>query len=133
MEVFSEIIPNRPPLLTIGGVVSVAAAAETPITIANANRFGYLLHLEAICLVASTTPGNWELRVDTGVTTRLLLQQPVTASVIGTRYCWAFPFPWKTTAQGDVFTIEPSVATMGTWAFFANGFHSSIQLNKSGS
>jgi len=123
---FSEQLPNRPPLLTIGGAVSVAAAAETAITSINANRFGYLLELEAICTVASTAAGTWTLRSGVAGTVRLVLQQPVNPSVVGTRYCWAFPMPWKTDAQGGQFTIQPSAATLGTWIFFANGFHSAL-------
>ena len=56
----------------------------------------------------------------------LNLQMPVAAAPVGTSYCWPFPVPWKTVAKGDVFTIQPSVATMGTWAFIINGFASSI-------
>ena len=123
---FSEQIPTRPPLATPGGAVSIAAAAAVAVSIANANRFGYLQHMEAICTVAGTTAGNWILRDMTAGATLLLLQQPVAVSVVGTRYCWAFPFPWKTQGQGDVFTVEPSAATLGTWVFFVNGFHSSL-------
>lgn len=125
-EQFSEIIPNRPPLLTIGQGVSVAAAAETALSTANANRFGYLLSLEAICTVAGAAAGTWNLRAGVAGTSRLLLRQPITVSVVGTRYCWSFPFPWKTDAKGGQFTIEPSAATLGTWIFFVNGFHSSL-------
>jgi len=123
---FSETLPTRPPLLTVGQAVSVAAAVETALSVINANRFGYLLEVEAICVVAGTTAGTWNLRDGVAGTSRLLLQQPVAVSVVGTRYCWAFPMPWKTNAQSGQFTIQPSAATLGTWIFLVNGFHSSI-------
>jgi len=122
---FSRPITTRPPLLTIGGAVSVAAAAETPITSVLAGNFGYLLELEAICTIASTGAGTWTLRSGVGLTIRLVLQQPINPSVVGTRYCWAFPMPWKTDLAGGQFTITPSAATLGTWIFFANGMYSS--------
>lgn len=113
-------------LMTIGGAVSVAAAAETALTVASPNEFGYLTYMRCDCTVASTTPGTWRLRIGAGGATVLYFQQPVTAAVVGSSYCWPFPVPWKTGAQGGQFTIEPSVATMGTWLFIVNGFYSSV-------
>lgn len=112
-------------LLTIGGRVAVAAAAETPLTIASANQFGYLTYMRADCTIASTTAGYWSLRLAAGGAVVLILSQPVVAAPVGSSYCWPFPVPWKTAAQNGQFTIEPSVATMGTWQFIVNGFHSS--------
>lgn len=113
-------------LATIGGAVSVAAVAETLLTVANATEFGYLVYMRADCIVASTTSGTWSLRLAALGAIALILQQPVVAAPVGSSYCWPFPVPWKNTAQGDAFTITPSVATMGTWIFTCNGFYSSI-------
>lgn len=124
LSVYSDAANIRPRLLTPGGSVAVAAAVETAITLTDALRFGYLSLMEAICTVVSTTAGTWTLRDAMGGATLLVLHQPVTASVVGTRYCWAYPAPWKTAAMAGVFTIQPSVATMGTWQFHVNGFRS---------
>lgn len=113
-------------LATIGQAVSVSAAAETPLTISSPSEFGYLVYMRADCTVAGTTAGFWTLAIKNGGTHVLNLQMPVAAAPIGTSYCWPFPVPWKTTGQGDQFTIMPSVATMGTWIFVVNGFYSSI-------
>lgn len=113
-------------LRTIGGSVTMVAAAETLLTIASANEFGYLVYMRADCTVASTTAGTWSLRLQAASAVVLILQQPVVAAPVGSSYCWPFPVPWKTLAKGDQFTIQPSVATMGTWQFFVNGFHSSL-------
>lgn len=113
-------------LRTIGGSVAMAAAAETLLTVASANEFGYLVYMRADCTVASTTAGTWSLRLQAASAVVLILQQPVVAAPVGSSYCWPFPVPWKTLAKGDQFTIQPSVATMGTWQFFVNGFHSSL-------
>jgi len=113
-------------LATVGGAVAVAAAAETAFTVASANEYGYLTYLRADCSVIGTTAGTWRLRIGLAGATVLLLQMPIPAAPVGTSYCWPFPVPWKTSAQGGVFTLEPSVATMGTWQFICNGFHSSV-------
>lgn len=122
--VYSDAAHIRPRLLTPGGSVSIAGAAETAISTADAARFGYLFLLDAICTAAGTTAGTWTLRRGTAGTIALVLQQPVAAAAVGTRYCWSFPVSWKTDAIGGVFTIQNSVATMGTWAWFVNGFYS---------
>jgi len=112
-------------LLTIGGAVSVAAAAETPITTASANEYAYLVYMRADCTVAGVAAGTWALKNHAGGTTLLLLQMPVAAAPVGTSYCWPFPVPWKTDLRNAQFTLTPSVATMGTWLFVVNGFYSS--------
>ena len=112
-------------LATIGGAVSVAAAAETLITAVSANEFGYLVYMRADCTIAGTTAGTWALRDGAGGNVCLLLQMPVAAAPIGTSYCWPFPVPWKTNDRGKQFTITPSAATLGTWLFTTNGFYSS--------
>lgn len=124
LSVYSDAANVRPRLLTPGGSVAIAAAVETAITVADAFRFGYLSLMEAICTVASTTAGTWTLRDALAGATLLVLHQPVTVSVVGTRYCWAYPVPWKSATLGGIFTIQPSVATMGTWQFHVNGFRS---------
>lgn len=123
--VLSEPLNVRPALLTVGGGVDVAAAADTALTVADALRFGYLLYLQAVCLAASTTVGDWVLKDAMGGTTLLTIRQPVAVSDVGKEYCWPFPHPWKTAALGGQFAIAPSVATMGTWRFICNGFRSS--------
>lgn len=113
-------------LATIGGGVSVAAAAETPLTVASANEFGYLVYMRADCTAAGTTAGSWALKIGVAGTTVLNLQMAQAAALAGTSYCWPFPVPWKTTAKGGQFTITPSVGTLGTWIFIVNGFYSSL-------
>lgn len=113
-------------LMTIGMGVAVAAAAETPITVASAQEFGYLVYMRADCTVAGTTAGFWNLNIGVAGTNVIDFQMPVAAAPVGTSYCWPFPVPWKTTAKGGQFTITPSVATMGTWVFIVNGFLSSL-------
>jgi hypothetical protein len=111
---------------TIGNSVTVAAAAETAITSSSNREFGYLVYMRADCTVAGTTAGVWTLKDGAAGNVLLNLQMPVAAAPVGTSYCWPFPVPWKTSAQGGQFTLTPSVATMGTWVFIVNGFYSSI-------
>lgn len=113
-------------LQTIGGAVSVAAAAETPITAVSANEFGYLVYMRADCTVAGAAAGHWELALGMGAGATLLLQQPQVPVAVGSSYCWPFPVPWKTALRGGQFTITPSAATLGTWMFTVNGFYSSL-------
>lgn len=113
-------------LATVGGAVSVAAAVETPLTVSSAAEFGYLVYMRADCTVVGVAAGFWRLRIGLAGTTVLLLQMPVVAVPVGTSYCWPFPVPWKTTAKGGVFTVEPSAANLGTWLFTVNGFYSSL-------
>lgn len=113
-------------LRTIGGAVLVAAAVETAFTVASGLEFGYLTYLRADCTIAGTTAGTWNLRLKAAGTSVLLLQMPIPAAPVGTSYCWPFPVPWKTDTVGAQFTLTPSVATMGTWAFICNGFLSTL-------
>jgi len=126
ITVFGDDAAAAERLRTIGGAVAVAAAAETAFTTAVARKFGYLTYLRADCTIAGTTAGTWNLRLAAAGTSVLLLQMPIPAAPVGTSYCWPFPVPWKTDAQGAQFTLTPSVATMGTWVFICNGFLSSI-------
>lgn len=126
VSVYSDAANIRPRLLTPGGSVTIAAAVETAITVTDALRFGYLSLMEAICTVASAREGTWTLRDALAGTTLLVLHQPVMVSVVGTRYCWAYPVPWKNAVKGAVFTIQPSAANVGTWQFHVNGFRSSL-------
>jgi hypothetical protein len=118
--------PHAGRLATVGGAVSVAAAAETNLTVSSPTEFGYLVYLRADCTVIGTTAGTWTLKRAIAGTTALVLQMPLLATPVGSSYCWPFPVPWKTVAKGDVFTVTPSVATMGTWVFICNGFLSSL-------
>lgn len=113
-------------LFTAGSAGNVAAAVETGLTTSSVNEFGYLVYMRADCFAAGTTAGTWALRTAVAGAPVLNLQMPVAAAPVGTSYCWPFPVPWKTPNKGDVFTIQPSVATMGSWAFIVNGFYSSI-------
>lgn len=113
-------------LQTVGNGVSVAAAAETPLTLLFAREFAYLVYMRADCTIAGTTAGSWALKDGAAGNLLLNLQMPVAAAPVGTSYCWPFPVPWKTSAQAGQFTLTPSVATMGTWIFIVNGFYSSI-------
>lgn len=113
-------------LRTVGNALSIAAAVEGILTVASGKEFGYLTYLRADCSVVGTTAGTWALRNAIGGAIMLLLQMPIPAAVVGTSYCWPFPVPWKTGQVGDQFTLQPSVATMGTWVFICNGFLSSI-------
>lgn len=124
--IYSEQAPTRPRLLTPGGSVSIGGAVETAISVADVLRFGYIALLETICTVTSLTVGTWTFRNGLTGTTLLILQQPVALESPGQRYIWTFPVPWKTAAIGGQFTIQNSVATMGTWAWHINGFMSSV-------
>lgn len=123
--VLSEAINNRPPLRTVNDGVDVSAAGVTILTISDALRFAYMMYMEAICIVASTTTGTWTLETDAAGADLLNLSQPETTAQPGTRYCWPFPHPWKTPDVGGRFQINATVATMGTWRFYCNGFLSS--------
>ena len=124
-SVYSEVATQRPRLLTPGGAVSIGGVVETAISTVDAARFGYMANLTIICTVASTTAGTWTLRNAAGGTTLLVIPQPVAVSIVGTKYCMCFPAPWKTNAINAAFTIQGSVATLGTWTFLVNGFMSS--------
>lgn len=123
--VYSEVASVRPRLATPGGGVSIANAVETAISTVDAARFGYLTNLTIICTATSTTAGTWTLRDGMGGGTLLVIPQPVTVAIVGTKYCFCFPVPWKTNAINKAFTIQGSVATMGTWTFLCNGMLSS--------
>lgn len=120
---FSEPLNTRPPLATVGGGLDYSGAVLTAMTVADATRFGYLLYLSACCLVAGTTQGDWTLR-NSGGATLVVLRQPFDTPSPGVELCWPFPHPWKTALVNQTFTIQGSVATMGTWRFIANGFRS---------
>jgi hypothetical protein len=113
-------------LLTTGLAVSVAAAVETQLTDPSVNEYGYLVYMRADCTVAGTTAGYWKLRLGLLGAPVLYLQQPTPAAAVGSSICWPFPVPWKTTFPSLYFTLEPSVATLGTWIFVVNGFYSSL-------
>jgi hypothetical protein len=122
---YGKPIPDLKRLITLGGAVSVAAAAETILTASSNEEYAYLCYMRADCIIAGTTAGAWDFHTTAGGATILLLQMPVAAAPIGTSYCWPFPVPWKTPSRFNVFTVTPSVATMGTWMFTCNGFYSS--------
>lgn len=123
---YGEQASTRPRLMTPGGGVAIGNAVETAISVADAVRFGYLFLLEAICTVAPTTAGTWTLRDEVAGGILLVLQQPELAAGVGRQRNFPFPVSWKTGAKGGQFTIQNSVATMGTWSWTVNGFQSSI-------
>lgn len=122
---FDQPINTRPPLLTPGGAVSIAAAAETEISEKETTRFGYLLQIDATCTIAASAAGTWTLRDAIAGGTLLVLQQANAAAAPGDRLVFCFPHPWKNSLVNEQFTIEPSAATLGTWIFTVNGFYSS--------
>lgn len=103
---------------------SVAAAAETAITIASGGEYAFLLSLSLICRVASTTIGTWALKDAMGGTERIRIPQNVAVAAPGTRIQFDFDMPLYTNAQGAQFSLTPSVVTMGTWDVITNGFYS---------
>lgn len=119
---FLDLIRARK-LATIGGAVAVSGTAETPLTAVDAALVlkGALYRLEAVCTVAATTAGFWTLRGSTGGTALIILHNGSAASAVGTRLVWEFPVPWNVDSVLGFFTVEPSVATLGTWQFTVNG------------
>lgn len=123
---YGDLAPVRPRLITPGGGVAIGGVVETAISGVLLNQFGYLFLLEAICTVAPTTAGTWTLRDGVAGGILLVLQQPELAAGVGRQRSFPFPVSWKTGAKGGQFTIQNSVATMGTWSWTVNGFGSSI-------
>lgn len=122
---FSEPLNVRPPLFTSGGGLDYSGAALTSLTVSSVNYFAYMLYLQAWCITAGTTQGDWTIRDDVGAT-KVKLRQPFDTPSPGQELCWAFPHPWKTNTNNGNFTIQGSVGTMGTWRFIANGFLSTL-------
>lgn len=112
--------------VTASGGVSVTAVAGLVIT-GGAGKKPLIQRLEAICTAVSTTVGAWTLRATPSGTVFYELQQPVLVAVIGTRYIWEFPTP-PLGEDADGFEVVPSVTTMGTWFFFANGYYTNSLL-----
>lgn len=125
-SVFSDPLNTRPPLLGVGGGPLLSAAGDNALSVADALRFGYLLYLQMICTVASTTVGTWQLKDAVGGTVLDTFSQPDAASTVGVEHCFPFPHPWKTQAVNTQFALNFSVATMGTWRVNINGFRSSV-------
>lgn len=110
---------NAAKLATVGGVVAVTGATEQTIA-GDLNLRSALYSLEAVCTVAATTAGFWDLRaVPAGA---VLVRLPLgAAAAVGTRIVWNFPVPWVALPTMQAFSLQPSVATLGTWQFIANG------------
>src|SRR5207247_11174212 len=116
--VYSEPANTRGRLRGFGGVPFVdITGVNSPISAAQPSLFGYLTQLDAVCTGASSTIGVWSLLLSSGGTNPWSYKQTVAVSVIGTRYTWLFPVPWKTDTVNASFFITPNVATMGTWNF----------------
>jgi hypothetical protein len=124
LTVFSEAIDIRPPLLGVGGGPLLSAAGDNAVTVADAARFGYLLYLQMICTVASTTVGTWTLKDSMGGAVLDTFSQPDPAVAVGIEHCFPFPHPFKTATVNAQFALNFSVATMGTWRVNICGFMS---------
>ena len=113
---------NAAKLYPIGGSVAVSGTAEAPLTVVDPSQAlkGALFRVEAVCTVAATTAGYWELRNTTGGTVLLNLHLGA-AAAIGTQRVWEFDVPLLNPNVLSVFTVKPSVATLGTWQFTVNG------------
>lgn len=114
---------NARKLATIGGAVAVSGTTEQALTAVDGALVlkGTLFSLEAVCTVAATTGGNWILRGSTGGTALIILHNGSAASAVGTRIVWNFPVPWNVDNVLGIFTVQPSVGTLGTWQFTVNG------------
>lgn len=109
-------------LLPIGGSVAVSGNVEVPLTVLSSSLRlkAALFRIEAVCTVAATTAGYWELR-NTLVADTILNLHLGAATAIGTRLIWEFPVPLIAPTVLTQFSVKPSVATLGTWQFIVNG------------
>ncbi len=112
-----------PKLLTPGGAALVTGAAEVEISVVDPGSQvrGVLFRIDAVCVVAATTAGVWTLRGALAGSELLELYLGAASAAIGTRLSWEFPIPWRAESAIDVFTIQQSVATLGSWRFTCNG------------
>lgn len=125
--VFGDTMDKRPPLATVGGLVEgIAAAAETALSVVDANRFAYLTDIWLVCTTAGTTAGKFAIKSSVGGATIFQIPQAFTTVAIGTAISLHFDQPWKTSAKNAAFSVTPSVATMGTWSILVGGFYSSL-------
>lgn len=108
------------PLATPGGRVVVAAGLETAISTLVASQTGYLKRLQAICTVAGAATGFITLRDSAGGATLIIIEVPVVAAP-GGLIIVDFPIPARS-AVGGAFTVQHSVAGLGTWNYFVNGY-----------
>ncbi len=104
-----------------GGRELISSTTETAISVQFPAKRGHLRRIEAICTISGTTPGNMSLRRKEGSAVFNIVEFPVTP-VAGNRFTFEAPSPIPTEGAGDRFSIQFSVGTMGTWAFFINGF-----------
>ena len=126
-SVLSETLDKRAPLATVGGLVAgIAAAAETALSVLDAARFAYLTDIWMVCTAAGTTAGTFTIRSSVGGTSVFFIPQPYPTVAIGTAIDMHFDQPWKTPFINRAFSIQPSVATMGTWSVLVGGFYSSV-------
>lgn len=118
---FLETLDLRTPLFTISAGKDYSGTGLTTLSQSGTGLYAYLTSLQAFCIAAGTTQGDWSLRDDTG-TLFLKLRQPFDTPAPGASIIWPFEMPWKVSSPGDGFTLQGSVGTMGTWRFFCNGF-----------
>lgn len=116
----TSILEAARPLITPGGAVTIADAAEHDIS-SGPTVNSYLRRIEGVCTVAGTTAGTISLRRKNGGAVYLIFNEPV-APPIGTRRSFIFDSPIPADGEGAAFSLQFSVATLGTWVFYVNGF-----------
>ena len=107
--------------------VSLSAASEAGIALADQIRYQYLQRLELICVgtvLGGTGAGSWTLKNGNGGTVLQILPGKMGTPAIMDRYTYEFPTPHKTGGTGGSFTLTPSSTFLGTWQIIANGFRS---------
>lgn len=121
--VFSPPMQARTPVTKVTTVT--AAGGEQAITLSLAGFFAYLTSLYISCNIASTTQGILVLKNQLAGANLLSIPQNFPTAAPGSSIIQlTFDQPLKSILPGDVFTITPTIATMGNWTFVPNGFYS---------
>lgn len=117
---------------TAAGVVITNTVTQTALNVIDAARFGYLLSITGVCSVVGTNAAiaTWTLKdgasgtvlrtFDVGINSPVGSQ--LGSMLAGGDQLTQFIVPLKTNAINKQFTITASVATLGTWRFFVNGY-----------
>jgi len=121
---------------TATGVVITNSVTETALQTIDADRFAYLCSITGVCSVVGTNAAiaTWTLKDGAAGTTLRVwdvgINSPVGSQLgsmlAGGDQLTSFTVPLKTNALNKQFTITASVATLGTWRFFVNGYLSTI-------
>jgi len=121
---------------TATGVVITNSVTETALQTIDAARFAYLCSITGVCSVVGTNAAiaTWTLKDGAAGTTLRVwdvgINSPVGSQLgsmlAGGDQLTSFTVPLKTNALNKQFTITASVATLGTWRFFVNGYLSTI-------